>query len=171
MSELKIAGRLNHVAYVTQDTGATYRFYTEVMGFSLVAAVRGAYDPEARQERASLHTFFAMGSGEVIAFFDIEGMAKPPKDHLPTWARHFAMSVESHEALMAWRQRLLDHGVAVSPVVDHDGVWFSIYFPDPNDVLLELTFQARALTASDAADAAHMVGEWTAAHGQRMAVH
>jgi len=171
MSELKIASRLNHVAYVTQDTGATYRFYTEVMGFSLVAAVRGSYDPEARQERASLHTFFAMGSGEVIAFFDIDGMAKPPKDHLPTWSRHFAMNVESHDALMAWRQRLLDHGVPVSPVVDHDGIWFSIYFPDPNDVLLELTFQARALTAADAADAARMVGAWTAAHGQRMAVH
>ena len=38
MSELKIADRLNHVAYVTTDTGATYRFYTEIMGFKLVAA-------------------------------------------------------------------------------------------------------------------------------------
>ena len=56
------------------------------------------------------------------------------------------MSVDSHEELMAWRQRLLDHGVHVTPVVDHGGVWFSIYFPDPNDVLLELTYQARDLT-------------------------
>lgn len=171
MSELKIADRLNHVAYLTNDTGATYRFYTEIMGFKLVAAVRGGFDPESQQERQHLHTFFAMGSGEVIAFFDLEGVEKPKKDHVPTWARHFAMSVESHDALMAWRQRLLDHGVPVTPVVDHGGVWFSIYFPDPNDVLLELTYQARPLTERDASEAARMVGEWTAAHGQRMAVH
>jgi catechol 2,3-dioxygenase-like lactoylglutathione lyase family enzyme len=171
MSQLKIADRLNHVAYITTDTGATYRFYTEVLGFKLVAAVRGEYDPESRSEKRSLHTFFAMGSGEVIAFFDIEGMERPKKDNAPTWSRHFAMSVGSHEELMAWRQRLLDHDVQVSPVVDHDGVWFSIYFPDPNDILLELTYQARDLTEDDAANAATMVGEWTKAHGQRMAVH
>ena len=171
MSELKIAERLNHVAYVTTDTGATYRFYTEIMGFKLVAAVRGEYDPESRSEKPHLHTFYAMGSGEVIAFFDIEGLERPKKDAAPTWSRHFAMSVGSQEELMAWRQRLLDHGVQVTPVVDHDGVWFSIYFPDPNDILLELTYQARQLTEDDAAKAAQMVGEWTKAHGQRMAVH
>jgi hypothetical protein len=69
-----------------------------------------------------------MRSGEVIAFFDIEGIEKPKRDHMPSWVRHFAMSVDSHEELMAWRQRLLDHGVHVSPVVDHGGIWYSIYF-------------------------------------------
>lgn len=168
MSELQIASRLNHVAYPTTDTAATYRFYTEVMGFRLVAAVRGDYDPESQRHTPHLHTFFAMGSGEVIAFFDIEGLEKPAKDHVPTWARHFAMSVESHDALLAWRQRLIDHGVQVTPVVDHGGVWFSIYFTDPNDVLLELTYQARALTDDDAHEAAAMVREWTQARGQRL---
>ena len=171
MSEPKIANRLNHVAYVTNDTAATYRFYTEVLGFKLVAAVRGDHDPESGTSKPHLHTFFAMRSGEVIAFFDIEGAEKPKRDKLPTWSRHLAMSVDSHEELTAWRQRLLDHGVQVTPVVDHGGVWFSIYFPDPNGVLLELTYQARELTETDAADAARMVGEWTKAHGQRMSVH
>jgi catechol 2,3-dioxygenase-like lactoylglutathione lyase family enzyme len=172
MSDLpKIARALNHVAYPTTDTGATYRFYTEILGFTLVAAVRGDKDPESDTSKPHLHTFFSMRSGEVIAFFDIEGVEKPKRDHLPTWVRHFAMSVDSYEDLMSWRQRLLDHGVKVSPVVDHGGVWFSIYFPDPNDVLLELTYQARPLNADDAAQAARMVGEWTAAHGQKMALH
>jgi len=172
MSELpKIARALNHVAYPTTDTGATYRFYTEILGFRLVAAVRGDRDPESNTSKPHLHTFFAMRSGEVIAFFDIEGAEKPTRDKLPTWVRHFAMSVDSHDELLAWRQRLLDHGVQVSPVVDHDGVWYSIYFPDPNDVLLELTYQARELTSADAQRAAEMVGEWTRAHGQQLAPH
>ena len=113
MSTPKIARALNHVAYPTTDTGATYRFYTEILGFKLVAAVRGDQDPESGTSKPHLHTFFAMRSGEVIAFFDIEGIEKPKRDHLPTWVRHFAMSVDSHEELMAWRQRLLDHGVKV----------------------------------------------------------
>jgi catechol 2,3-dioxygenase-like lactoylglutathione lyase family enzyme len=172
MSDLpKIARALNHVAYPTADTGATYRFYTEILGFRLVAAVRGDHDPESNTDKPHLHTFFAMGSGEVIAFFDIEGVEKPARDHMPSWVRHLAMSVDSYDELMAWRQRLLDHAVKVSPVVDHGGIWFSIYFPDPNDVLLELTYQARELTADDAEQAANMVGEWTKAHGQRMTLH
>jgi len=167
----KIARAMNHVAYVTRDTGETYRFYTEILGFRLVAAVRGDHDPESNTDTPHLHTFYAMDSGEVIAFFDIEGAEKPARDTLPTWARHLALSVDSYEDLMSWRQRLLDHGVKVSPVVDHGGIWHSIYFPDPNDILLELTYQARALTSDDAKDAARMVGEWTKAHGQRMTLH
>ena len=69
---------LNHVAYPTTDTGATYRFYTEILGFKLVAAVRGESRSRiAVTSKPHLHTFFAMGSGEVIAFFDIEGMEQP----------------------------------------------------------------------------------------------
>jgi len=167
----KTARALNHVAYPTTDTGATYRFYTEIMGFKLVAAVRGDADPEMGNDKPHLHTFFAMRTGEVIAFFDIEGIEKAKTDHLPKWVRHFAMSVDSHEELMAWRQRLLDHGVKVTPVVDHGSIWYSIYFEDPNEVLLELTYQARELNADDAKQAAQMVGEWTKAHGQKMELH
>jgi catechol 2,3-dioxygenase-like lactoylglutathione lyase family enzyme len=151
---------LNHVAYQTCDTAATHRFYTEVLGFELVAAVRGDHDPESGTDKPHLHTFFAMRSGEVIAFFDLAGVEPLPRDHLPTWVRHFAMSVDSREELLAWRKRLKSFGVEVTPVVDHDGVWQSIYFMDPNRVLLELTYQARELTKADADNAAKLMQEW-----------
>ncbi len=156
------ATTLNHVAYLTEDSAATAKFYTEVLGFPLVGAVRNDYDPEADLHRPSLHTFFSMGSGEVIAFFEIDGVAIPPKDPVPTWARHFAMNVSSREELLAWRQRLIDHDVRVTDVVDHDGVWYSIYFLDPNQVLLEFTYQSRELTADDAAKAERMLADWNA---------
>ena len=79
----KVANGLNHVAYVTEDTARTRRFYEEVLGFPLVAAVRNDYDPETRSTRRSLHTFFAMGNGEVIAFFEIEGVKQAPRDDAP----------------------------------------------------------------------------------------
>ena len=49
--------------------------------------------------------------------------------------------------------RLLDEGVEVRGVIDHEGIWNSIYFFDPNGVRLELTYQSRALTDEDAARA------------------
>jgi hypothetical protein len=42
-------------------------------------------------------------------------------------------------------------------------VWSSIYFRDPNDVMLELTHQARPLDDADAQRAADMVAAWTRA--------
>jgi catechol 2,3-dioxygenase-like lactoylglutathione lyase family enzyme len=155
MSMPRIATRLNHVAYPTFDTPATVRFYTEVMGFKLVDAVRDESGP-----KPFLHTFFAMESGEIIAFFDIPGLEKPKPDGLPPWVRHLALSVDSAETLAAWKQRLESHHVKVTGPVDHDGVWSSIYFGDPNGVTLELTHQARDLTADDAARAETMVAEW-----------
>ena len=46
------------------------------------------------------------------------------------------------------------HGVHVTGPIDHEGVWLSIYFGDPNGITLELTHQSRALTETDAAHAA-----------------
>ena len=163
MSEMpKVASALNHVAYVTQDTEATKRFYTEVLGFPLVAAVRGEFDPETNTDRPHIHTFFAMGGGEVIAFFEFKGEKPGKPDHMPTWARHFAMSVDSYDDILAWKKRLEENDVQTTDVVDHDGIWKSIYFMDPNQVLLEFTYQARELTDADAASAETMVAAWVA---------
>ena len=161
----KIASGLNHVAYPTFDTPATVRFYTEVMGFKLAAAVQSDADPNDASSRPFLHTFFAMGSGEIIAFFDVKGLEKPKPDSLPWFVRHLALAVDSREQLLEWKQRLESHGLHVAGPVDHDGTWLSIYFPDPNGVTLELTWQARALTEKDAREAAEMVARWTVGQG------
>lgn len=158
----KIASALNHVAYPTSNTAETVRFYTEVMGFKLAHAVRSDADPESGSARAFLHTFFAMGSGEVIAFFDIAGLAPKPQNDLPRWVRHLALSVDSREAIATWKAYLEAKGIHVSGPVDHDGVWLSIYFGDPNGVTLELTYQSRTLGTHDAEQAAAMVATWNA---------
>ena len=80
----------------------------------------------------------------------------------PPWVRHLALSVDSPETLAAWKARLESHGLQVTGPVDHDGVWSSIYFMDPNAVTLELTYQVRALNDADAARAIEMVARWAA---------
>lgn len=156
---------LNHVAYVTTDTAATKRFYTEVLGMKLVGHAIDDSVGSTGEPTTFLHTFFEMGDGSCIAFFEIEGQKQDHHDTpLPRWAPHLALSVGSMEELNAAHQRLLDEGLEVRGVIDHEGTWNSIYFFDPNGVRLELTYQVRPLTEEDASEAETAVAQWVADH-------
>ena len=158
-----VARAMNHVAYVTTDTQATIRFYTEVLGLKHVHTITGDRDATGA-ELPHVHTFFATTSGECLAFFEIMGVRPGPPDGAPRWARHIALSVDSAETLAAWKKHLKGQGVEVFGPVDHDGVWASIYFDDPNGIMLELTHQSRALTPAEAAEAPRLAREWLASH-------
>jgi len=54
--------------------------------------------------------------------------------------------------------------VEVLGVTDHEGIWKSIYFFDPNGIRLELTYQTRPLGERDATDAEAAVRRWIAEH-------
>jgi hypothetical protein len=63
-----------------------------------------------------------------------------------------------------WRDTLTTAGVEVSPTIDHDGIWESIYVWDPNGVRLELTYQHRELDEKDAVEAQVELEKWLAEH-------
>lgn len=160
--------RVNHVAYPTTDSAATYRFYTEVLGCRLVAAVREEEVPSTGAKTPFLHTFFAMHDGTCLAFFEVDGMGPPADDGIPSWVRHIAMDVESMAQLEAWKEQLRAHGVDFIGTVDHEGIWYSIYFFDPNGIRLELTHQARPLTGTDASEGEQLLRTWAAQRGQSL---
>jgi catechol 2,3-dioxygenase-like lactoylglutathione lyase family enzyme len=160
---------LNHAAYPTFDTGATYRFYTQVLGCPLVGAIRKDTVPSTGAQSPFLHTFFALTSGECLAFFEVDGLQRPEHgDGIPSWIRHIALNVESPEALAALKQRVEEHGVEVLGTVDHDGIWSSIYFFDPNGIRIELTYQSRPLDDDDAAQGRRLVEQWVAERSQSL---
>lgn len=169
MSSTLTPRSLNHVAYLTTDTAATHRFYTEVLGCKLVAAVEEDEVPSVGEDTSFLHTFFAMQSGECFAFFEIDGQDTPAPDGVPSWVRHIALTIGSLDELDAWREHVSAHGVEVRGPVDHEGIWTSIYFFDPNGVRIELTHQNRALTDEDAAEARELLGGWAERHGRDLA--
>jgi catechol 2,3-dioxygenase-like lactoylglutathione lyase family enzyme len=155
---------LNHVAYLTRDTAATVRFYTEVLGMRLVGHALDDKVGSTGESQRFLHTFFEMADGSCIAFFELEGLADTPDETIvPRWVRHIALRVGGIEELEAARQRLIDAGVEVIGPVDHEGIWYSIYFFDHNDVRLELTYQRRPLGDDDASAARAAVEEWVGA--------
>ena len=165
MSEFQRPAGLNHVAYVTRDTGLTRKFYTEVLGMNLVGSAMDEKVGSTGDSGRFLHTFFQLGDGSCVAFFEIEGVEHDHHESaLPRWAPHLALSVNSREELDSAHKRLADAGVEVVGVVEHEGIWSSIYFFDPNGVRLELTHQGRALSEDDAVHAASSVDAWIAEH-------
>ncbi len=90
----------------------------------------------------------------MLAFFEIEGLPKEAASRPSSrWARHIAMSVDSEEELISAMRHLKEHDVEVLGPVDHEGIWKSLYFFDPNGIRLELTYQNRTFSDDDAEQA------------------
>ena len=120
---------INHPALFGLSYERTIDFYTRVLGMRLVLEQPNLDDPE------SVHLFFETGPGQFIAYF----VPKPGKDvegRVNTGAlNHIALNLDGDldDAMSALRQE----NVAFSGPVDR-GYERSIYFRDPNGVVVEL---------------------------------
>ena len=102
------------------------------------------------------HYFFRFGDARV-AFFEYEG-ASPMERKFhgsPTTAPlgfdHVSLTVGSREALFAFKDRIEAAGFEITDAIDHGTVW-SIYFFDPNNIPLELSWDCVEITAPPAMD-------------------
>ncbi|MDR7231445.1 catechol 2,3-dioxygenase-like lactoylglutathione lyase family enzyme [Caulobacter sp. BE264] len=162
---MKITG-VNHLALVCRDMAQTVRFYTEILQMPLVKTVAL---PDGGQ-----HFFFDCGGGSCLAFFwwpDVPPAAPGVASvkAFPAEAKtavgsmnHVAFSVDEAD-LDACLERLQSAGVPVFPmVVNHDdsemgvarklhlGVFVrSVYFTDPNGIMMELAAFTRAFGPED----------------------
>ena len=159
---------VHHLALVCSDMARTVDFYTNVLGMPLVKTIE-------LPAGMGQHFFFDIGGGDCLAFFwfpDGPGpapgvaspAARPDTGDLETAVgsmNHVAFQV-ADDQIEGYRDRLLAAGVACSKVVAHDdsewtvaeemhpGVYLrSVYFQDPDGILLELCSWVRSLTPED----------------------
>ena len=114
------------VLYVTDLERAT-AFYTEVLGLALTAGFN-----EAR--------FLQAGPDSTVILFNAEGIKRRTSvipSHGAIGEGHLALAVPAEE-MDAWRERLLEHGVAIEHEQDWSQGTHSIYFRDPDNNSLEL---------------------------------
>lgn len=142
----KLTG-IDHLAFITDDIVGTIRFYRDLLGLRLVAGI--GHD-------GFRHYFFKLADGRTqIAFFDYDGAApmvrKFPGDRTsePRGYDHLSMMVEHREDLFALKDRLEAAGIDVHGAVDH-GLFWSIYFYDPNNIPLEATWNFMDVTDAPA---------------------
>ena len=142
-----ILSGINHLAFITDDMEKTIRFYRDLLGMELVAGI-GHSDYR--------HYFFRCGNTQV-AFFEYPGaspMVRKPHGaptKLPLGFDHVSFTVDSRIDLFALKDRLEAAGFEVSDAVDHGIIW-SIYFYDPNEIPLEISWDFLELVKVPAMD-------------------
>jgi catechol 2,3-dioxygenase-like lactoylglutathione lyase family enzyme len=152
---------LSHAAYVTHDTEAIAEFYTRVLGMDLVNAVLDDKIPSTGEPVPYFHSFFRMGDGSTIAFFEAPEMPKRGPDPHPAYAtfEHIAMEVDSRETVDKWHAWLVHCGVDVVGPVDHK-IIYSVYFHDPSGMRLEITTPLLPVWNDNAEAAKASLAEW-----------
>lgn len=159
---------VNHLALTCRDMKRTVEFYQDILGMPLIKTIdlpRGL----------GQHFFFDIGNGDALAFFwfpdapqSEPGVTHPahligegPLTTAHASMNHIAFDVPA-EKIDEYRERLEAAGVKVTPVVNHDDseegasreltpstFVRSLYFNDPDGIMLEFAAWTRELDESD----------------------
>jgi len=167
--EFELRG-VNHLALVCKDMARTVEFYSNVLGMPLTKTI----DLPGGMGQ---HFFFDIGNGDSLAFFWFPGAPeRSPGVASPAHnvgegpiltahgsMNHIAFDVEP-EKMEEYRERLQAKGIEVTDIVNHDNSPMqmsktvtddvfvrSMYFFDPDGVLLEFAAWTRDLRADEAA--------------------
>lgn len=160
---------INHLALVCRDMQRTVEFYSGVLGMPLIKTIE-------LPAGMGQHFFFDCGGGDCLAFFwfpdapepapGVSAPAQRPDRGSLTSAigsmNHVAFAV-APERIEQYRDRLVAAGIDCTEVANHDdsewgisaqqhpGVFVrSIYFLDPDDILLEFACWTRDFGPEDA---------------------
>ena len=125
--------KTDHIVFPVWDAKASLKFYRDVMGFALV----DTYSGDDWGGYPWLMMFFALGDGREIVLVSLRGARKPRGDKLARDVHHLAFSESSLARLDGWRKKLAKADVAFWE--ETHGPQRSLYFEDPNGMILEIT--------------------------------
>lgn len=153
--------KLHHSAFRCRDSELTRRFYEDFLGLPLAGTLQ-IRETKSGRPTDTLHTFYRLGDGSFIAFFEAPDLPfefKPQHD----FDLHLALEVDA-VTLQAMLAKGRAEGIETRGVSDH-GFIESAYFRDPNGYVVELCTKRAGHDA--AMDPAHngarkALDRWTA---------
>lgn len=148
--------RLDHVVFPVRDPRATLRFYREVLQLPLIAAHTG----EDWGGFPWLMLIFGLPGGQEIVCVALSGAEAPDYGDLPPDARHYAIALSDASELDAWLARLEE--LSIDHWTELHGSRRSVYFSDPDGVVLEFTFPGAQQEPSEDATALETAHAWCA---------
>jgi len=126
--------KLHHSAFRCRDSEATRRFYEDFLGLPLAGSLE-IRETKSGRPTETLHTFYRLGDGSFIAFFEAPDLPfefKPQHD----FDLHLALEVDAG-TLQAMFAKGQAEGIETRGVSDH-GFIDSVYFRDPDGYVVEL---------------------------------
>ncbi|AJA47648.1 glyoxalase/bleomycin resistance protein/dioxygenase [Clostridium pasteurianum DSM 525 = ATCC 6013] len=121
--------RINHVAIICSDYKKSKKFYTEVLGFSII---NEAY----RKERDSYKLDLRVGNFDQLELFSFPDSPKRPSYPEACGLRHISFEVDSIENTVEY---LKSKSIAVEPIrIDEFTDKKFTFFSDPDDLPIEI---------------------------------
>ena len=121
--------RIHHAAIICSDYSLSKRFYTEVLGLSVVGE-------QYRPVRDSYKLDLALPDGSLLELFSFPNPPKRPSYPEASGLRHLAFEVDD---VAAWKTKLESLGVAVEAIrLDEITKRKFVFFADPDGLPLEL---------------------------------
>jgi catechol 2,3-dioxygenase-like lactoylglutathione lyase family enzyme len=145
---------LDHVVMPVRDAQATLKFYTEVLELPLVEAFSG----DDWDGYPWLMMIFSLGGKQELVAVALKGAPQPDYRGVPVDARHYALAAASEGDLERWRGKLAEAGVDYWD--EAHGEQSSIYFPDPDGVIFEITWPASRVPKLANPSALEAVRRW-----------
>jgi catechol 2,3-dioxygenase-like lactoylglutathione lyase family enzyme len=125
---------LHHMAFRCSDSEATRRFYEGFLGLRLAGALEINTTKTGRDANV-LHTFYELGDGSYIAFFEAPDSPFSFKEQ-HDFDLHIALEVD-RETQRRMFEKSTELGIERRGVSDH-GFIHSVYFRDPDGYVVEL---------------------------------
>jgi glyoxalase family protein len=132
--DMALTEGMHHISAISSKIERTHAFFGELLGMRRVKMTDNFDDPSSK------HYYWGVGDGKpgtLITYFE-----RSPQN--TRWTRmgagqthHFALAVADEDEQLQWREKLINAGLRVSPVMDRD-YFKSIYTQDPDGHIVEL---------------------------------
>jgi glyoxylase I family protein len=138
----RLPSRLHHNAYVVKHHEVNRRFFEDLLGIPLVATwCEKSYSAELQREVEFCHTFFGMGDGSALAFFQF---ADPELYEMTQAKKPAAIGRYDHIAFKAERQTYEELKQRLEAAGEkyresNHGYCKSIYVQSPDGLNVEFT--------------------------------
>lgn len=151
-TNVRISG-VHHIAVSTRNIKEQIEFFTDVLGGELVGLFWMHDVPDGMHAFIRLNDCSLMSFVQLPAMNDIEPQigvsyaANAGQPSAPGALQHVAFRVNSHDELLAMRDRIRSRGINVIGYLDH-GMCQSIYFAGPEHLVLEVAVSETPMEAS-----------------------
>ena len=158
-----------HRAVRVRDMEATRHFYEDLMGLPMVACEVMESAKGSGEATNYIHTFFELGDGSYLAFFQFADDRYPYIERTGSWFDHHAINAKTEQTVLDMVAKAKELGIFHLHV--DDPTCNSVYIRDPDGDTFEIAYQRPgSIDALENGDADEKLRNWLGLYGDKQKV-